>query len=114
MRISDWSSDVCSSDLARRFVSNVVNMVKEYVGVGGRPIRDLTIWMGVPFSETKRGGYRSDVPEQTARHGARRGVPSGCLRDRMSVVQGKSVSVSVDLGGRRSIKKKTKIIRNYY
>src|SRR3546814_20861637 len=33
--------------------------------------------------------------------------PIGSARDRKSVVQGKSVSVRVDLGGRRIIKKKT-------
>src|SRR3546814_20311136 len=32
----------------------------------------------------------------------------GCGEDRKSVVSGKSVSVRVDLGGRRIIKKKTK------
>src|SRR3546814_11550703 len=34
--------------------------------------------------------------------------------DRKSVVQGKSVSVSVDLGGRRIIKKKTQTTLNQY
>src|SRR3546814_18034169 len=32
--------------------------------------------------------------------------PASVVRDRKSVVEGKSVSVSVDLGGRRTIKKK--------
>src|SRR3546814_18603986 len=36
-------------------------------------------------------------------------VPGHTQADRKSVVLGKSVSVSVDLGGRRIIKKKTKI-----
>src|SRR3546814_20344180 len=34
-------------------------------------------------------------------------------RDRKSVVEGKSVSVRVDLGGRRTINKKTKKIKNH-
>src|SRR3546814_15219556 len=77
MRISDWSSDVCSSDLLR---------------AGGRRDR------------------RRDAPGQ--RRGAaprRRGrrLRRGRRRtDRKSVVSGKSVSVRVDLGGRRIIKKK--------
>src|SRR3546814_18277893 len=41
-------------------------------------------------------------------------TPSGLQRaDRKSVVQGKSVSVSVDLGGRRIIKKKTTIHQHH-
>src|SRR3546814_18469251 len=36
-------------------------------------------------------------------------TPSPTERDRKSVVQGKRVSVRVDLGGRRNIKKKNKI-----
>src|SRR3546814_11658901 len=36
------------------------------------------------------------------------------LRDRTSVVSGKSVSVRVALGGRRMIKKKTTVLRKYY
>src|SRR3546814_20704973 len=41
-----------------------------------------------------------------------RGLPANFRLDRKSVVQGKSVSVRVDLGGRRIIKKKKhKIVR---
>src|SRR3546814_17932064 len=44
-----------------------------------------------------------------------KGTPDGCLvqgtlADRKSVVSGKSVSVRVDIGGRRIIKKKKKTI----
>src|SRR3546814_20596635 len=53
-------------------------------------------------------GKRADMqcPRETAQHGAQ----TWTVGDRQSVVEGKSVSVSVDLGGRSSIKKK-KIIK---
>src|SRR3546814_20592069 len=35
MRISDWSSDVCSSDLAERHVSNVAGPVGDDAGAAG-------------------------------------------------------------------------------
>src|SRR3546814_13807903 len=66
--ISDWSSDVCSSDLDRL--------------AGDR--------------DHRRHGVS---PSRSRRHAAAQG-------DRKSVVKGKSVSVRVVLGGRRSIQKK--------
>src|SRR3546814_15216616 len=91
MRISDWSSDVCSSDLPRQCAAS---------GPGGR--------------RQHRRHYRA---VRSARHPAsRRGLRRALHRsqsllavtDRKSVVSGKSVSVRVDLGGRRIIKKKKK------
>src|SRR3546814_7274183 len=76
MRISDWSSDVCSSDL--------------------HPGED-------------RQGARRALPDPTGPVGqAQRSLADALRRheaDRKSVVSGKSVSVRVDLGGRRIIKK---------
>src|SRR3546814_4506813 len=82
-RISDWSSDVCSSDLP--FLAG---------GVFGF----FAVWLRRWLSET---------PVFEAMH-ARKELADGLpLRlDRKSVVSGKSVSVRVDLGGRRIIKKK--------
>src|SRR3546814_17074595 len=87
MRISDWSSDVCSSDLGE---------VK------------------------KRARFPGPSPHETGRPDEQQAainVPShwaymktlnypAFFRDRTSVVSGKSVSVRVDLGGRRHITKK--------
>src|SRR3546814_17435327 len=83
MRISDWSSDVCSSDLC--------------ADVGDQDAR-----RGAPRARRDRrpcAGQlsRADGPQ-----------PRRLVQDRKSVVEGKSVSVRVDLGGRRIIKKKTK------
>src|SRR3546814_13971911 len=70
MRISDWSSDVCSSDLERP------------------------------------RAWPLDALFDDRRPADRLGIRRWQL-DRKSVVQGKSVSVRVDLGGRRIIKKNT-------
>src|SRR3546814_20715156 len=96
MRISDWSSDVCSSDLsnkngfARRFRRGNEGSVGRY-------------------HARSHGAVALLLSDRRAFHAIARGSASG-LRgtraDRKSVVEGKSVSVRVDLGGRRIIKKK--------
>src|SRR3546814_10970530 len=87
MRISDWSSDVCSSDLrnARRVLADQSRSAASR--------RASSIGVAVP---TK------------ARTSPTRSAESAEKRDRKSVVEGKSVSVRVDLGGRRIIKKQNK------
>src|SRR3546814_1628577 len=75
MRISDWSSDVCSSDLYNEEEA-LGKSFAHFVGADG-------------FEQTTAMLNR---------------------KDRKSVVLGKSVSVRVDLGGRRIIKKKTSIL----
>src|SRR3546814_14371690 len=83
LRISDWSSDVCSSDLfeqqRRRFGDAVERGARgELARVGQRGLVHI-----VAFAGKRAAGERA----------------------RKSVVLGKSVSVRVDLGGRRIIKK---------
>src|SRR3546814_6282239 len=88
MRISDWSSDVCSSDLLRR--------VEQRAGQAGpRPAPD-----GPPRPVRAAHLQRRAGGQGQARAGP---LPS-C--DRKSVVEGKGVSVRVVPGGRRTIKKK--------
>src|SRR3546814_17089970 len=107
LRISDWSSDVCSSDL----------LVRDYLvrslGEIGRAAED--------DRRLARACDRAAVPLFLARHEQiEREVRESAVGrdrqferiDRKSVVSGKSVSVRVDLGGRRMIKKnKTKTIQ---
>src|SRR3546814_13312240 len=124
MRIIDWSSDVCSSDLAGREHAEPVERA------GERPERQV-----------ERRFHAQDLAAAGVGRGAdaARGQPvpgdarllRGCQRaeqrrevvgvavvgidevgDRKSVVEGKSVYVSVDRGGRRIIKKKKKINNN--
>src|SRR3546814_18059412 len=99
MRISDWSSDVCCSDLRAlrqqcgRWRRKIVN------GNGkGRPEKtkkSATGRIGCACSKLIRTAF--DRPK---------GWGQGNSVDRKSVGEGKSVSVSVDLGGRRRIKQK--------
>src|SRR3546814_17835695 len=93
MRISDWSSDVCSSDLpfVRRDASGLPKAIDGY---------------HLDYGPQRRLSQVSDkAGKVVARylHDA-----FGHRIDRKSVVWGKSVSVRVDLGGRRIIKKKKK------
>src|SRR3546814_18450590 len=82
MRISDWSSDVCSSDL----------------DPDAEGIQDLHRRHHGAVSGGAAG--QGAAPEARARPG-----PDRHRLDRKSVVTGTSVSVRVDLGGRLNIKK---------
>src|SRR3546814_17480140 len=99
MRISDWSSDVCSSDLRlllavdghRRTLGPGRNaQLHREAAIAGLAHRDAH---GVGL---RVAGFLRDFDGTAA------AVPG----DRKSVVQARSVSVSVALGGRRIIKKK--------
>src|SRR3546814_18868505 len=98
MRISDWSSDVCSSDLGE--------MMRQQLGLDHRQVRVAILQVG--------GDGRVQAPapllqQAVVGHLLPQGVLEavGRLRrsDRKSEVQGKRVSVRVDLGGRRIIQK---------
>src|SRR3546814_11290633 len=104
MRISDWSSDVCSSDLTS------------------------SAWPRASCASTGRrdegraacGAHRPRAGAPSPRRPVRRHpgralaeVDAAVRADRKSVVSGKSVSVRVDLGGRRIIKQKTKTSDKY-
>src|SRR3546814_14245774 len=95
MRISDWSSDVCSSDLKRWtaefFATNLFNTVQ----VGN-------LFRGIGFTDVAGGGG----PEITSYKPPRM---YGVRADRKSVVEGTGVSVRVDTGG-RTISQKTNVI----
>src|SRR3546814_18153636 len=102
MRISDWSSDVCSSDLHGE-------------GQGRAPVD--------PFARATDGGLigcgcsrnagrggtgmigRMGMHSMTKFSGAGRAVTVAMMIDRKSVVEGKSVSGRVDLGGGWRLKK---------
>src|SRR3546814_16927608 len=98
MRISDWSSDVCSSDLQAEAAPSFP--------------RTLPAQPADQRHQRHPQPEVAEVPYQRARPVRRialadRGQPAAArIGDRKSVVEGKSVSVRVDLGGRRIIKKK--------
>src|SRR3546814_14630711 len=99
MRISYLSSAVCSSDLGDSFevlYERMENEQGEFVKSGKVLFASLTLSAKtIPAYYFERDGDGEYF------------TPNGeAIRDRKSVVTGKSVSVSVDLGGRRIIKKK--------
>src|SRR3546814_11389187 len=97
MRISDWSSDVCSSDLAARLDS--VRATRQSAAM---PDASKTT------SPTSAGAASGDADPLRA-HGGFADLVGYALKrweDRKSVVEGKSVSVRVDLGGRGVFKQK--------
>src|SRR3546814_4911675 len=72
MRISDWSSDVCSSDLTPTSTRRVTANLPEYVSKGvelesslriGEP---LTISAAVTYQDVKYGGDLADYPAALA------------------------------------------------
>src|SRR3546814_18608790 len=106
MRISDWSSDVCSSDLefpilgTESMIAAKVSLAalrqggyeafhKTMMGLRGR-LSEAAIWQAAAEAGLDVARLRRDI-------------------DRKSVGEGKRVSVRVDLGGRRIIKKKNTI-----
>src|SRR3546814_14856900 len=93
MRISDWSSDVCSSDLMHE-----LGRVLDYF--------DQTRPAGVIIQSGKEAGFiaGADIDEFAGLDTSAKGME--LVSDRKRVGSGKSVSVRVDLGGRRIIKKK--------
>src|SRR3546814_17534568 len=106
MRISDWSSDVCSSDLLNR--KNVIILLMS--------IELMLLAVNVNFVAFSReaGDAAGQVfvffilPVAAAEAAIGLAILVTLLRhrDRKSVVSGKSVSVRVAIGGRRNITKK--------
>src|SRR3546814_12223585 len=114
MRISDWSSDVCSSDLrgddsTQEFIE--IRIAQRDPGFPchrmrlrqkrQRKVADERRWPMQAFPLAAPLHHQHTVLILQFRH------PIGreAYADRKRVVTGKSVSVSVDRGGRRIIKK---------
>src|SRR3546814_15244168 len=134
MRISDWSSDVCSSDL------NVAERLRRSWGRKrqGRPRLNAAgpgccfIRQGLTGESSSLSATRMIAPTPTSRptspmiqlelpsssfapvvaEAAREALDAA--EDRKSVVEGKSVPVRVDLGGRLTIKKKNNNHTKYH
>src|SRR3546814_7284030 len=106
MRISDWSSDVCSSDLLQQIVSSVS------LQQSGLLVIAVAVNHAVRMTERAAGVHGIDRGVD-ARILARRHAGLQAVRhvrqrlDRKSVVEGTRVAVRVDLGGRRLIKHKS-------
>src|SRR3546814_19841705 len=95
MRISDWSSAVCSSDLfkASLYASDVEDVLKkQYVNANYGPLALMALGLVL----------RSVSFEFRIR--ARAELKPRWILDRQSVVQGQRAAARVDLGGRRITK----------
>src|SRR3546814_12564688 len=118
MRISDWSSDVCSSDLLQQQGTGGIEIGEDARQSLARQAHlDLA---AVPLGMTQPGrAHRGeavvqpevDPRQQVTAEGLQqvdgRDVGRAAVEmkaDRKSVVWGKRVSVRVDLGGRRTLK----------
>src|SRR3546814_11157090 len=97
MRISDWSSDVCSSDLVVAVDRGNDHVRQLQGGDGARQVFGFAGIQGI-------GAAMAHIAERAA---------AGAL-DRKSGVEGKRVAVRVDLGGSRSIKKKRRELHQSY
>src|SRR3546814_19183814 len=102
MRISDWSSDVCSSDLAPAIDGG------DHRQAAGRERGKAAVPL---LRQRDDGGTASGAIAENGLqlHRHRRQVEPVAevlAADRKGVVEGKGVSVRVDLGGRRLITKK--------
>src|SRR3546814_19894704 len=87
MRISDWSSDVCSSDL----IAAERSYIEDAAAIGNE-LAAPDYGSGMEHPRAVAFG-RIDYADRAA------------LVDRKSVGEGKNVSVRVDIGGRRMHKK---------
>src|SRR3546814_11001956 len=119
MRISDWSSDVCSSDLildhqscGRLGASHHAGNSRPRMRARSNEIEIVDHIVAIMCAEKgalrQRGLQRKGAAQMCAQvmcEIRRSIVKTG---DRKSVVEGRSVSVGVDLGGSRSLKKKKK------
>src|SRR3546814_16755105 len=97
MRISDWSSDVCSSDLI------IFIFARFFAGLA---VGAASVLAPVYISEVTPASIRgrlSSVQQVMIIAGL---TGAFLVKDRKRVVSGKSVSVRVDLGGSRIIKNK--------
>src|SRR3546814_18683465 len=113
MRISDWSSDVCSSDLGLAMVT--LNR-PDQMNATSPAMRELLI------EATYRAETDDAVRAVLIRGAGEHFMAGGDLRevrerkereDGKSVGKGTSGSVRVDPGGRRDINKKNTQIRNW-
>src|SRR3546814_18933194 len=127
MRMSDWCADVCSSDLlppAQRLPATVglapqeggfpalFGAVEEHRDQAGK-IVEMRVFqlhasslLGRMSSSVPLFGRRGGIVDRPGAGAAR--IGGAAPADRKSVVSGKSVSVRVDHGGRRFIKKNNK------
>src|SRR3546814_13015289 len=103
MRISDWSSDVCSSDLHQHGCGGHEYGVRRMFDRHHPRIGNVQHF---PARTEDVEPCRLVVAGQEFEPAETPVMDAVFLQDRKSVVEGKGVSVRVDFGGRRIITKK--------
>src|SRR3546814_15738407 len=113
MRISDWSSDVCSSDLIHVAVVGSRPDLQEIAAADRENAWVVAIASQHLFAKPEEAGFGSGIVLEDDRfldlleapvQSAGAALATAQIA-RKSVVSGKGVSVRVDLGGSRIIKK---------
>src|SRR3546814_16290954 len=108
MRISDWSSDVCSSDLADagRAIQLVAGKHVE-IRIQRLHVDRHVLHSLAAVDQRERALFMGDAADIRHRHdGAQRVRDMGDGEERKSAESGTMWAVSVDLGGCRTVKKK--------
>src|SRR3546814_17750725 len=112
MRISDWSSDVCYSDLSKEPIKLDLQPTQHDRGLAPyfREFLRLEVSRLIDEGEVKpkEDGEKYDVYRDGLKIYTTINPRRQRYADRKRDVKGKRVTVSVDVGGRRSIKKKKK------
>src|SRR3546814_17156722 len=115
MRISDWSSDVCSSDLTIEYFGRFTvvarpgfNFYPAFFYRVGRKVNVMEQVLDIPGQEIITKDNAMISTDGVVFFNVLAAAKAAYEVDRKSVVEGKSVSVRVDLGGCRIIKKKKK------
>src|SRR3546814_10988752 len=114
MRISDWSSDVCSSDLEQGRAATLdadaeqlgVYVFKGTASIDGREVREGNLALLGPGGQVEIVASDDRPAEVMLLGGPAMDAPIVRSGDRRSVVSGQRVPVRVDLGCGRFIKKK--------
>src|SRR3546814_14890167 len=107
MRISDWSSDVCSSYLPGACCDGYAFLPAAYLSCLSSKPEFMNKDAGIASATLKGRPLARTCPcVNRHRQPFNAGIWDNRKSDRKSVVSGKSVSVRVDLGGRRTIQKK--------
>src|SRR3546814_16563547 len=105
MRISDWSSDVCSSDLEH---TGFGELVHAHVGSS-----EFHLTLRAKQTSHRAEWLRLKSVDEQGLHATTDEVDAQQAGDRRRVVEGKRVSVRVDLVGGRIINKKQKMKKRH-
>src|SRR3546814_17980495 len=115
MRISDWSSDVCSSELeALEALAELAAMAQPSSGADPageleEALDEATYWAGKLFDQCRAAAAAlAWLPQSLAADPVpppRELARAAADGDRKSVVGGRRVSIRVDFGGRRILQK---------